>query len=137
MPNELLSQVKDKTSQLRNQVKQKREQLIGGSPGQTEIAGNAMEEIQSRMSERFDVMQERRPRLLADILKVDELPIDVTEQGGGILGKLTNSSGSNKVDVSGKSKTSKQPKVDVSQVEFSGGEHKGQSTSKSGVQFSG
>lgn len=118
MPQQMLDQLRSQTEDLRGQIKSKREQLIGGSPGQTEIAGNMMEEVQSRMSERFDVMQERRPRVLSDIMNVNELPIDVTGEGGGILER-----GRELVD-------------GQENVEFSGQQKKSRDVG-TGIQFSG
>lgn len=136
MANQILEQVKSQTGNVREQIKQKREKLVSGCPGQTEIAGNVLEEAQARMSERFDVMQERRPRLLADILKIDELPIDITEKGGGVFGMI-NKSSSNTVDVSKSRTKSKSNRVDVSDLEFSGRDQRDSGESTSGMQFSG
>lgn len=116
MPQELVERLKSQAQDARSQVESTREQLVGGSPGQTEIAGDMMNEVQSRMSERFDVVQERRPRVLSDIAGIDDLPIDVTEGAGGLMDR--------------------EPLLKREKMDFSGGKQASKEKS-TGIQFSG
>jgi len=77
MPQKLVGRATERVKKLRKKARG----VIGGSPGQTKIASDVIEEVRARMTERadvlrqrLDVLQERRPRIIGDVLKIEELP---------------------------------------------------------------